>query len=412
MSVSTSPLLIATPESVGLSATRLANIRPWMERYVNEGKLPGALTLVARRGRVAYLDFTGDADVENQVPIAEDTIFRFYSMTKPITSVALMMLYEEGAFQLNDPVSKFIPSFAELNVFSGGTAEDYRVEPARRAMTVRDLFTHTSGFTYGFMQEMPVDALYRQHKVGGVDFDGDLGDMIARLAELPLRSHPGEEWNYSVSTDVLGYLVEVMSGRTFDRFLTERILNPLGMVDTGFWVPAESANRLAANYEKAGPEGGLRLIDTPSDSPYLSPRKFLSGGGGLVSTVADYLRFTQMLNNGGTLQGRRLLGRKTVEYMSQNHLGGDMASMGQSVFSETSYDGIGFGLGFSVVLDPTKAQVLCSPGTYAWGGMASTAFWIDPEEDMVVIFLTQLVPSSSYPIRNELRVLVNQAIID
>ncbi|MCH9674090.1 MAG: beta-lactamase family protein [Gammaproteobacteria bacterium] len=403
---------VTKPESVGLSAQRLARITPWMARYVSEGKLPGALTLVARHGQVAYLDYTGFADVESQAPVRADTIFRFYSMTKPITSVAMMMLYEEGRFQLSDPVSRFIPSFADLKVFTGGRADDYQVEPARRPMSIHDLFTHTAGLTYGFMQETPVDELYRRDKVGGVVFDGDLAALVERLSRLPLLSHPGEQWNYSVSTDVLGHLVELISGQSFDVFLQERIFAPLGMIDTGFHVPPQDVGRLAANYQREGPEGGLTLIDAPTTSSYLSPPKFLSGGGGLVSTAADYLQFTQMLLNRGQLRGKRLLGAKTVDYMSRNHLDGDMAAMGQPVFSETSYDGIGFGLGFSVVLDPARAQVLCSEGSYAWGGMASTAFWIDPREDLCVIFLTQLVPSSSYPIRDELRVLVNQAITD
>ena len=404
---------LVCPEAVGLCSQRLARIGPWMQRYVAEGKLPGALTLVARRGEVAYFDLTGFADVEKGVPLKEDTIFRFYSMTKPITSVAMMMLYEEGRFQLSDPLSKFISAFADPHVLTGGGVDDYQVEPARREITLHDLLTHTSGLTYSFMQNSPVDALYRREGLDAVGNDGvDLGTFVARLAALPLLNHPGEEWNYSVSTDVLGHLVELISGQPLDEFLYQRIFVPLGMGDTGFWLPAEKADRLAANYQKSAPDDGFTLIDPPATSPYLAPRAFLSGGGGLLSNAQDYLRFTQMLLNKGEFRGKRLLGRKTVEFMTSNHLPGDMAQMGQPIFSETSYDGIGFGLGFSVVLDPAKAQVLSSPGTYAWGGMASTAFWIDPKEEIIVIFLTQLVPSSAYPLRNELRVLVNQAIID
>ena len=407
------PTPLTCPESVGLCSQRLARIGPWMQGYVAKGKLPGALTLVARRGELAYFDLTGLANVEEGIPLKKDTIFRFYSMTKPITSVAMMMLYEEGRFQLNDPLSKFIPAFANPQVFTGGAVDDYQVEPARREITIRDLLTHTSGLTYSFMQSSPVDALYRREGLDAVDNDGaDLRTFVARLAALPLLNHPGEEWNYSVSTDVLGHLVELISDQPLDNFFYQRIFAPLGMEDTGFWLPTEKADRLAANYQKSTPDGGFTLIDSPATSPYLAPRAFLSGGGGLLSSAQDYLRFTQMLLNRGEFRGKRLLGCKTVEFMTSNHLPDDMAQMGQPVFSETSYDGIGFGLGFSVVLDPTKAQILCSPGTYAWGGMASTAFWIDPEEEIIVIFLTQLVPSSAYPLRNELRVLVNQAIID
>jgi len=400
---------LVSPSSVGLSATRLHQIAPHLNRYVDEGKLPGYQVMVARRGRMAYLHRYGLCDVENKKPVADDTIFRIYSMTKPITSVALLQLYEQGRFLLTDPASRFIPAFKKLQVFASGDAAAYQTSPPAREVTIRDLFTHTAGFTYGaFNNHHPVDLLYREHSPQA----GTLDAMIAKLSELPLVFSPGTRWNYSVATDILGYLVEQISGQTLDQYFADHILEPLGMADTAFFVPENKRDRLAANY--GFHEGGLRLIDNPAESPYLKPPTFRSGGGGLVSTCADYFRFAQMLLNKGELDGVRILGRKTVELMTANHMpnNGDLSSMGMPVFSETPYDGIGFGLGVSVMLDPAKAQILGSPGEYAWGGAASTAFWVDPVEEQIVIFLTQLMPSSSYPIRRELRVLSYGAIVD
>jgi CubicO group peptidase (beta-lactamase class C family) len=342
----------------------------------------------------------------------EDTIFRIYSMTKPITSVALMTLYEHGLFQLDTPVSAFIPAFKHLEVFQAGDAAQYQTTPTGREMTMCDLLTHTAGFTYSFMHAHPVDALYRARGVEGSSSTGTLNTMVQQLAELPLVFSPGTRWSYSVATDVVGYLVEILSGTTLDAYLSARIFTPLGMRDTAFFVPPMSASRLAANYEYY--QGGFRLLESPTNSRYLQSPTFLSGGGGLVSTASDYFQFLQMLRNKGALNGERILGRKTVEFMTRNHLPNncDLSHMGQAVFSEMPFDGIGFGLGFSVVLDPVQAHILGSSGEYAWGGAASTAFWIDPVEDLSVIFLTQLMPSSSYPIRRALRVLVYQALID
>jgi CubicO group peptidase (beta-lactamase class C family) len=399
------------PEDVGLSAARLARVSEWAQKLVADQKLAGLITMVARRGQVVHFETCGRMDVAADKRMQTDTLFRIYSMTKPLTSVAIMMLYEEGRFQLDDPIARYLPMFKEMRVFAGGTVEKYETVPAKRPITFKDLLTHTSGFTYGFMEATPVDALHRAH---GVDFqtaDATLPEMMERLAKLPLLSQPGAEWNYSVSTDVLGALVETISGMPFDRFLKERIIDPLQMRDTGFYVPDSQHHRLAANYRK-GENGGLKLTDDPTTSPYLKPRKLCSGGGGLVSTTHDYMRFCRMLLGKGELEGVRLLGRKTVEYMTTNHLPGDMADMGQPRFSESSYAGVGFGLGFSVMLNPAKAEVIGSPGEFAWGGAASTAFWIDPQEEMIVILLTQLTPSSTYPIRRELRVLTYQAIID
>ncbi len=333
---------LVSPASVGLNAACLNRIAPHLNRYVDDGKLPGYLVMVARRGKVAYLNHYGLSDVERQKPVGEETIFRIYSMTKPITSVALLQLYEKGLFQLDNPVSRFIPAFKDLMVYVGGDADNFYVTDPRREMTIRDLFTHTAGLTYANRGEHALNELYRRR---GVD-KGSLQDMIDALAGLPLQFQPGTEWNYSVATDVLGYLIEVISGQTLDAYFAEHILGPLGMVDTAFTVPADKVERFAANYEYAE-GGGFRLLDDPASSAYLQPPLRRSGGGGLVSTCADYLRFAQMLLNKGTLDGVRILGRKTVELMTANHMpnNGDLSSMGMPVFSETPYAGIGFGLG-------------------------------------------------------------------
>lgn len=404
---------LVAPQSVGLSAERLDAIRPHLNRYVDSGKIPGYLVLVARRGKPAYVHRYGLRNVDADLPVENDTIFRFYSMTKPITSVGLLTLYEKGLFQLNDPVSRFIPEFKGLEVYGSGERDNIVTMPPEREMTIRDLLTHTSGLTYGFLGGHPVADLYSQRDIRS----GTLQQMIDHLAELPLLFSPGTRWNYSVATDVLGHLIELISGQPLDKFFANQIFQPLGMVDTDFHVPQEKVDRFAACYDYAENEDGSATF-VPSNHAtqerYFSRPAFLSGGGGLVSTMADYFRFTQMMLNKGSLDGKRILGRKTVELMTRNHLphNTDLAGMGMPVFSETPYDGIGFGLGVSVMLNPAAAQILGSPGEYAWGGLASTAFWIDPAEEMTVIFLTQLIPSSSHPIRRELRVLTYQAIVD
>jgi CubicO group peptidase (beta-lactamase class C family) len=261
------------------------------------------------------------------------------------------------------------------------------------------------------LQATPVDAMYRAQKLDLPGTDEPLATIVGRLAKVPLVAQPGTEWNYSVATDVLGHLVAVISGQPFDAFLRERVIGPLGMTDTDFYVPTAKVDRFAANYVK-GPDGRPKLVDDPTTSRFLKPPMAPSGGGGLVGTGRDYMRFCRMMLGRGTIDGVRLLGRKTVELMTMNHLDGDMAAMGQPRFSETNYHGIGFGLGFSVVLDPAKAQVIGSAGEHAWGGMASTAFWIDRAEDLAVVLMTQLTPSSTYPIRRELRVATYQAIVD
>lgn len=425
---------LTSPESVGLCADRLARIAAHFNRYVDDGKIPGYLVLIARRGRAAYLHRYGLRDVEAGLPIEDDTIFRIYSMTKPITSVGVMMLYERGLLQLDDPASAYIPGFERLEVFESGDAVNYQTVPAEREMTIRDLLTHTSGLTYGHTRVHPLDEMYRKRDLLGKD--RSLAAFVDQLKELPLLFSPGARWSYSVATDVLGHVIEVVSGQPLDRYFAAEILAPLGMVDTGFSVSADQVGRFAANYERDG--AGFRLIDKPEESTYLGPPTLFSGGGGLVSTIGDYLRFSRMLLNNGELDGARILGRKTVEFMISNHLpgNGDLSGMGYLLHSEsradgvgmglgarynlrrggarsqTRHDGVGFGLGGYVLLDPAAAQILGSPGEFGWGGAASTTFWIDPREEMTAIFLTQLMPSSSYPIRRELRVLANQAIVD
>ncbi|MCY3833269.1 MAG: serine hydrolase [Chloroflexi bacterium] len=425
---------LACPESVGLSTDRLSRIAAHFDRYVDAGKIPGYLVLVARRGKAVYLHRYGQRDVEAGTPVEEDTIFRIYSMTKPITSVGLLMLYERGLLHLDDPASKFIPGFERLEVFESGDAQNYQTVPAKREISIRDLLTHTSGLTYGHLHAHPIDAMYRERDLLGERMT--LADFARQLAELPLLFSPGTRWNYSVATDVLGHIIEVITGRSLARFFSDEILAPLGMSDTGFSVAADRVARFAANYERDG--ASFRLIDSPGASAYLKEPTLCSGGGGLVSTASDYLRFSQMLLNKGELNGARILGRKTVELMTCNHLPGncDLSSMGYILQSddraagvgmglgarhnlrrgglraETRHDGVGFGLGGYVLLDPAAAQILSSPGEFGWGGAASTTFWIDPQEEMTAIFLTQLMPSSSYSIRRELRVLANQAIVD
>jgi CubicO group peptidase (beta-lactamase class C family) len=332
-------------------------------------------------------------------------------MTKPITSVALLMLLEEGKLQLDDPVAKFIPAFGNLGVFKGGTIAGFVTAPLARPMTVRDLFTHQSGLTYEFQSRTNVDAAYRALKLDQT-FQGSLEQFVMQIATLPLEFSPGTAWNYSVSTDVLGRLVEIISGQSLDDFFRIRIFEPLGMTDTGFFVAAEDQERFAACYQ-IGRTGAMELFDDPARSKFLTRPNFLSGGGGLVSTASDYVRFAQMLAEGGTVEGRRLLGRKTVELMTMNHLPGDvdMAARAVGVFSETGMAGFGFGLGVSVMLDPAAAQLPGSPGEFAWGGAASTYFWVDPAEALTVVFMTQLLPSSALTIRRELRTILYGALV-
>jgi CubicO group peptidase (beta-lactamase class C family) len=399
------------PQDAGFSPGRIERIETWMREQISAHRLAGVVVMINRGGYTAFHRWHGKRNLARNAEATPDTIYRIYSMTKPLTAVAIMMLYEEGRFQLDDPITRYLPTFANQRVFSGGGYGAVMTEPAMRDITFRDLLTHTSGLTYGFMQATPIDAVYRAQKLELPGSEEPLGDIVARLGKVPLIAQPGTEWNYSIATDVLGHLVAVISGRPFDEFLRERVIGPLEMVDTDFYVPAGKVDRFAANY-KRGPDGRPELLEDPQLSRFLQPPKAPSGGGGLVGTARDYMRFCQMLLRRGAHGSTRLLGRKTVELMTMNHLDGDMAAMGQPRFGESNYHGIGFGLGFSVMLNPAKAQIVGSSGEYAWGGMASTAFWIDPLEDMAVVMMTQLTPSSTYPIRRELRVLAYQCIVD
>jgi CubicO group peptidase (beta-lactamase class C family) len=409
----TSPTLIqAAAEEVGMSTARLRNVSRLVQRYIDDQKLPGAISLVARRGKVVHFETYGVMDVERQKPMREDTIFRFYSMTKPIASVGLMMLYEEGRFQLEDPAAKFIPELKDLKVFVSGTADGFEVREPTRAMTVRDLLMHTSGLVARDTAS-PVGELYRRAGFAGADSKGTLADMVVKLGRIPLQVDPGSRWIYGISTDLVGYLCEVISGLPFDRYLDERILGPLGMVDTAFDVPASKVDRFAANYAPRDGTPRYTLVDDPLTSPYVGQRTYFSGSGGLVSTAADYLRFCTMLANGGMLDDVRILGPRTLQLMTLNHLPGgqDLATMAQNA-AETQREGQGFGLGFAVLLDQTVAQIIGTPGEYFWGGAASTAFFVNPAEDLVMIFLTQLRPSSTYPIRRELRQTIYSALLE
>ncbi|MBT6313855.1 MAG: beta-lactamase family protein [Alphaproteobacteria bacterium] len=404
------------PARVGMSAERLERIGGWMDSYVDSGKLPGCMTLVARHGQVAYLDSRGMADEEAGRPIAPDDIFRIYSMSKPIVSAAAMALYEEGLFQLDDPVARYLPEFGDGQLWLDGEGADMKTEPVGDAMQVWHLMTHTSGLVYGNREDGAVGAAYR---AAGVDFSGSrnvgtLEEMTKRLAAMPLRWRPGTRWEYSVSTDALGRFIEAVAGAPLDEVLRTRIFEPLGMNDTYFQLPAEKADRLTSLFTKQADGSRTETDPASAESSWVKPVTLFSGGGGLVSTASDYLKFCEMLRGLGAYEGTRVLGRKTAEYMMRNHLPGnaDLTSMGQPVFSETAYDGIGFSLAGSVVIDAAKAKALCSEGEFAWGGVASTGFWVDRAEGIVAIFMTQLMPSSSYPIRRELRSLVYQAITE
>ncbi len=401
----------AEPGTLGFDARRLARISEWMDGYVGNGRLPYALTAVLRDGEVAYLGASGWIDPETRTAPSVDHIARIYSMTKPIVTAAAMTLYEEGAFQLEDPVARYLPEFADPQVYLSGDGTTMQSVPAEGPITIRQLMTHTSGLTYGFFDPGPIGAAYRAMKVDFFPGPETIETVTRRAAKVLLCFEPGTRWTYSISTDVLGRLVEVLAGQSLGDVLRDRIFGPLGMTDTDFGVPPEHAGRFAACYEKAGQDGMTRTED-PVSSRFIGPQVLESGGGGLVSTVPDFLRFQEMMRRGGGFADARILGRKTVDLMMSNHLPGDMASMGQASFSEMPMVGIGFGLGGSVLLDPARAQVLGSAGEFAWGGVASTGFWIDRAEALSVVFFTQLTPSSSWPLRRELRVLVYQALVD
>lgn len=401
-------LTVVAPDTVGLSPQRLERLRQVLRAHVEEGRIVGVVALIARHGKVAFFESFGLRDRETGTPMPVDAIFRIYSMTKPITSVAVMMLYEEGTFLLTDPVSKYIPGLGKLTVGVEGIdpqtgALTFSTVPAEREMTIQDLLRHTSGLTYGFFGNSAVDKLYVEN--GVLTEDETIAETVEKLGKLPLKHQPGTNWEYSVSTDVLGRLVEVASGMPLDRFFAERLFQPLGMKDTGFYVEQEKLDRLATLYTP-GEEGGLKPDDQTRRPNVTSRPTYLSGGGGLVSTAADYLRFAQMLLNGGDLNGTRLLSRKTVELMTADHLG---TMRGPRYLPGPGY---GFGLGFAVRQEQGVAGQAGSVGEYWWAGAAGTGFWIDPLEELIGIFMIQIRPALGLPYREQFKNLVYQAIVD
>jgi CubicO group peptidase (beta-lactamase class C family) len=404
-----------------LSPQRLAHLDAQMRRrYVDTGRLPGFLTLVHRRGQLAHTGMAGHMDIERGIPMREDAIFRIYSMSKPITAVALMMLAEQGLIGLDDDVATHIPEFRNLGVYATGVPNilggpiSYITTPPLRPMKVIDLATHTSGLTYGFLNRTSVDYAYRKNNIAGFDAEGGLDGMIEKLATLPLEFSPGTSWNYSVSIDVLGYLVQKLSGQAFGEFLRTRLFTPLGMHDTAFFCPEEKRDRYSACYVQAG--GGIKLQDDPHRSMFAKPPKLESGGGGLQSTAHDYMRFCRMMLNGGSLDGVQILSPKTVALFSLNFLpdGRDLASLAPpGLFSESSNAGVGFSLGCGVTIDVTRTRVPGTVGEFFWGGAASTAFWIDPKEDLAVVFMTQVLGSDTrLTLRRDLRTLVYSAMTE
>jgi CubicO group peptidase (beta-lactamase class C family) len=405
------------PAELGFAADRLRRLDAHFARYTGDGRLKGWLLTVSRHGQLAHVASSGERDAEAGLPVEPDTIWRIFSMTKPVTSVAAMMLYEEGALELTDPVSKFIPSFRDIRVYVGGGDQRPLTVPATEPVRVWHLLTHTAGLSYGFLRTTPVDAMYR-----AAGFDLDLRPAVSLeqacdiWAGLPLLFQPGTEWSYSHATDVLGRVVEVAAGLPLDEFFARRIFGPLGLTDTAFYAAPEKLGRLAALYA-AGRDGQAARFHSMEETAR-KPPSMLSGGGGLVSTAADYNRFLLMLlprpdSPAGELDGVRLLSPRTVAYMGRNHLPGhqDLEQFGRPLNAESPQRGVGFGLGFAVVLDPAAGKVLCSAGELSWGGAASTAFWIDPAEELTVSFFTQLIPSSRHPLRSQLRQLVYQALV-
>lgn len=406
------------PESLGFSSDRLSRIPAFYEQnYLATKRLPCIANLVSRGGEIAYLSLQGVKDWDTGEPITADTIFRIYSMTKPVTSVAAMMCFEEGLLRLEHPVSRYIPSFSKLKVWAGGSSSAPLLRDPDREMTVKDLFLHTSGLTYDFLGQHWIEQVYAEKRV--IRANHSLAHMCELLSDIPLVFSPGDRWNYSVGIDVLGHLVELVSGMSLDAYFRTRIFEPLGMVDTGFTIPVEKLPRFASCYARNPETKDITLQDKGDQSSTYcregkDPQAFFSGGGGLVSTLGDYYRFCLMLANGGVLDGARLLSPKTVEYMMLNHLPENrtMAQMGDKLFSESNMDGNGFGLGGAVIVDDIAMNQPCSVGSFSWGGLASTFFWIDPVEDIIAIQMTQMIPSSSYPIRPQFQQLVYSSLVE
>lgn len=405
---------LTDPAALGFDAGRLARIERLLDdRYIAPGKLKSIDVLVARDGKAAYRATLGQSRADG-TPVAEDTIYRIASMTKPLTSIAVMMLVEEGLIALEDPVTKVIPEFAGLGIYTGGGSE-VPFMPPRPAGTMRlvDLLTHMSGLTYGIQNRTNVDAAYRKARLDGHASLPDNDHFIRELAGLPLEFAPGEGWNYSVSTDVLGVIVARLSGMSLGEFFAKRIFDPLRMDDTGFYCPPGKLHRLADAWSYV-PGATPQMLDKAETSNLSRAPRFESGGGGLLSTTADYHRFAAALSNGGGIDGVRLVSPKTLELMTRNFLpgGADLTQMSSSLFSEANNAGTGFGLGFGVTIDPARALVPGSAGEFFWGGIFSTAFFVDPVEKLHMVFMTQLYPSSAYPIRRQLKTLIYSALTD
>jgi CubicO group peptidase (beta-lactamase class C family) len=399
------------PEDAGMSESRLEWITDHINRnYIETSKIAGCQVLVSRHGHPAYFRSFGKMDIERDTDMSDDAIFRIYSMSKPITSIALMQLYEKGYFQLNDPVSRFIPEWKGHQVYVSGEGEGMQTRDPASPMTMRHILSHGGGLTYGNTQH-PVDQEYKKHKADRRRGQ-TLRSFIECLAHVPLRYEPGQRWLYSLSTDVCGYLVEAISGQPFDEYLRDNIFEPLGMVDTSFYVEESKVSRLTANYQR-NPDKSLKLFDDPLSSTYLEKPSFSSGGGGLTSTIGDYYRFCEMLRCGGKGNGEQIIGPRTLRLMTRNHLldGKDLTQMAIGGFSETANEGVGFGLGFAMTLGEVKTQGLGS-GDFYWGGAASTIFWVDPVEDLVVIFMTQLMPSGTFNFRGQLKNIVYSSMLD
>ena len=403
---------MTNPADLALLPERLKRIPEFFQSYIDSGRLPCMATLVSRGGQVGHLELGGALEMGGAEPVAEDTIYRIYSMTKPITAVAAMILFEEGKLRLEHPVSRYLPEYADVKVWAGGTVDAPELKDPERAMTLLDLFTHTSGITYGFLFQHEVDAIYRKELKGTET--GSLRDLVRTIAGLPLAFSPGTQFNYGHSIDVLGAIVEEVSGQPLDVFFKERIFGPLGVVDTDFFVPEDKLARLGACYTKDAETGETVLYDGAgaASKMYSAKPTLFNAGGGLVSTLHDYHRFCLMLLGGGELDGARILSPKTVEFMTANHLPDNrtILGMGDKTFAEGRMDGNGFCLLGSVLTDLVAFGQPASEGMFAWGGLASTYFWIDPVEQIIGIQMTQLVPSSTYPIRTQFQQLVYAAI--
>jgi CubicO group peptidase (beta-lactamase class C family) len=399
-------LSYSSAESVGMSSAQLERIAPVLQNYVDDGELVGVVSMIARRGQVVHFDAYGVLDKDTGAAVAKDSIFRIYSMTKPVTSLAIMMLYEEGKIQLTDPVERYLPAFRNVRVASLGG----ELVAPERPMTVQMLLTHTAGLTYGVFGDTLVDRLYRD---GGVMSSPDNTTFIERLGKIPLQYQPGTRFHYSVATDVLGALVEAVSGQSLGEFFEQRIFEPLQMNDTAFQVPREKIARFGTNHTFNPQSGQLEVSDRPASSNFVNRQTFESGGGGLLSTAEDYMRFSQMLLNGGELDGARIIGSKTLEYMTRNHLGGIFGDDGVHApdLLGNMAKGTGFGLGFAVVEDQTAVGSIGSDGEYYWGGAAGTIFWIDPVEELAGIVMIQHM-NVKVPLRATFKALAYGAIVD